>query len=75
MQKQNPIISRGKMFSKLVKKKWSIPTEDRILNLFRPFAENGRGAEAEALAERLIEMLDKADSEEFMLKMLDDAGL
>ena len=75
MQRKNPIISRGAMFSKLTRKNWSQSTEDRILNLFRPYTRNGVAAEAEALADKLIEMLDKADSEELMNRMLDKANL
>ena len=75
MQKKNPILSRGAMFSKLTRKNWSQSTEDRILNLFRPYATNGVAAEAEALADRIIEMLDKADSEELMNQLLDKAGM
>ena len=63
------------MFSKLMKKNWSESTEDRILNLFRPYAKNGAAAEAEALADRISEMLKKADSEELMNRMLDKAGM
>ena len=76
MLRKNPTIMRGHLYSVLMKKDWSTSTTDRVLKvILTRYNDTDPWEPQEQLAEQLIGMLEKADSEEAMLWMLDKEGM
>ena len=76
MLRKNHTIMRGHLYAVLMKKDWSTSTTDRVLKvILTRYSDTDPWEPQEKLAEQLLGMLEKADSEEAMLWMLDKEGM